>query len=354
MKRSLFFLVVLAAVVSTVGLTVAADKFQVRVSGQPCLHGLPTWQAIEAKLASDSPIDLKYILFASGAPQVEALAANEWDAGAIGTIPTMMASLRYGALLIGISNDESETNDLWVRPDSPLLKTAGANPKFPEIMGTAEDWKGKRILATTVSTGHYALTSTLKDLGLKDSDVKIVHMEQGQAMAAFGAGEGDIIQLWAPSSYVAEAKGWKKVSSGRRAGVVVPGGIIVRKEFAEKNPDKVVEWLDIYMRGIEQMKSDTQKSEENLFKYFNDYCGLEMTKEQVAKEFKLRPLFNINEQLELLTNPDKALKWMKEIAQFMLEQGRISQAEYDRYIKANCFIDPKFMKMLAEKRAAKK
>ncbi|MBI4804386.1 MAG: ABC transporter substrate-binding protein [Desulfovibrio sp.] len=355
MKRSLFALTVLFAVLITAcGFSIAADKFPMRISGQPCLHGLPTWQAIEDKSAANSPLDLKYLLFASGAPQVEALAANEWDAGAIGTIPTMMASLRYGALLIGISNDESETNDLWVRPDSPLLKTAGANPKYPEIMGTTEDWKGKRILATTVSTGHYALTSTLKALGLKDSDVKIVHMEQGQAMAAFGAGEGDIIQLWAPSSYVAEAKGWKKVSSGRRAGVMVPGGIIVRKEFAEKNPDKVVEWLDIYMRGIEQMKSEPQQSERALSKYFNDYCGLEMTPEQVGKEFKLRPLFNVTEQIELLTNPDKAPKWMKDIAQFMVDQGRISQAEYDRYVKANCFIDPKFMKMLAEKRAAKK
>ena len=35
-----------------------------------------------------------------------------------------------------------------------------------------------------------SLSSTLKELGLKDSDVKIMHMEQGQAMAAFGAGQG--------------------------------------------------------------------------------------------------------------------------------------------------------------------
>ena len=57
-------------------------------------------------------------------------------------------------------------------------------------------------------------------------------MEQGQAMTAFNAGQGDILQLWAPLSYVAEAKGWTRVSSGAAAKVMIAGGIGVRKEFA--------------------------------------------------------------------------------------------------------------------------
>jgi ABC-type nitrate/sulfonate/bicarbonate transport system substrate-binding protein len=78
----------------------------------------------------------------------------------------MLANMRYGMKIIAISNDESETNDLWVRPDSPLLKTKGANPNYPNIYGSPEDWRGKKILCTTVSTGHYALTMTLKALGI--------------------------------------------------------------------------------------------------------------------------------------------------------------------------------------------
>ena len=110
----------------------AQDKPMVRVSGQPTMHGMPTWEIMEQGM-KDLPIDLKYMLFPSGAPQVEAMAAGEWDVGAIGTVPMMMSSIRYGALMIGISNDESETNDLWVRPDSPLLKTKGSNPKYPDL-----------------------------------------------------------------------------------------------------------------------------------------------------------------------------------------------------------------------------
>lgn len=359
--KKLYSVVIIAVLFAFMGLlsfaapsAVAAEKPEIRTSAQPCLHGMPLWYAEKAGLLKDAPFKDTFMLFASGAPQVEALAAAQWDVGAMGAIPTMMASMRYGYVLIGISNDESETNDLWVRPDSPLLKTEGANPKFPKILGSAADWKGKKVLATTVSTGHYALTATLQALGLKDSDVSIVHMEQGQAVTAFNAGEGDIIQLWAPYSYIAEAKGWKKVSSGARAGVVVMGGIGVRKEFAEKHPDLVVDWLDVYMRGVEMMKNDPAGSVKPLLSYFTDYCGLELTKEQVEMEFKYRPLYNVQEQVALLEDPAKVSTWMNGVARFMLEQGRINQKEYDKYVKANYNVDPSFMKKLAERRAAAK
>ena len=133
----------------------------------------------------------------------------------------------------------------------------------------------------------------------------------------------------------------------------MPGCIIVSKQFAEKHPDMVVEWLNLYMRGIENMKNNPTGNEDILYKYFTDYCGLELSKDMVAKEFKLRPLYNVKEQVELLTNPDKLSKWMRDVAQFMLTQGRITQEEFDKYAQANCYVEPKFMKMLEEKRAKK-
>lgn len=331
----------------------AKEKPEIRTSAQPCLHGMPLWHAEKAGWLKDAPFTNTFMLFQSGAPQTEALAADQWDVGAMGTVPTMMASMRYGYKLIGISNDESETNDIWVRPDSPLLKNKGVNPKFPNIYGNAADWKDKEVLATTVSTGHYALTATLKALGLNDSDVEIIHMEQGQAMTAFNAGEGDILQLWAPLSYMAEAKGWVKVSSGAASGAPIIGGIGVRKDFAEEYPDLVVAWLDIYMRGLEMMKSDPTGSAAPLLAYFNDYCGLELTPAMVEQEFKYRPIFDIDQQIIALEDPDQLALWMKGVADFMLSQKRISQKEYDRYANANFNIDPSFMKKLKELRATR-
>ncbi|MDR1656196.1 MAG: ABC transporter substrate-binding protein [Deltaproteobacteria bacterium] len=326
----------------------AQEKPLVHTSAQPALHGMPIWHATETGKIDRAPFRSDFTLFASGGPQVEALAAGQWDVGAMGAVPTILAGIRYGYKFIAISNDESETNDLWARPDSPLLKTKGANPNYPEIYGTKDDWKGKKILATTVSTGHYALSSTLKAVGLSDADVSIIHMEQAQAVTAFGAGEGDILQLWAPFSYIAEAKGWIKVSSGAKAGSIILGGVGARKEFAEQHPELVVAWLDVYISEIEALKSDPEGSVAPLLKYFTDYCGLELTAEQVKLEFKYRPLFTAEEQLELLTNPEKVPAWLDGTARFLLEQGRISQEEYDSYKNNNYFIDASFLEKLVQ------
>ena len=330
-----------------------AQKIELRTSAQPCLHGFPMWYAEQSGMLKDAPFTMKFMLFASGAPQTEALAADQWDIGTMGTVPTMMASMRYGYKLIGISNEEAATNDIWVRPDSPLAKAAGAVPNYPDIYGNADLWKGKKILATTVSTGHYALTSTLKAMGLKDSDVNIVHMEQGQAMTAFNAGEGDILQLWAPLSYVAEAKKWVRVSSGAAAKVSIAGGIGVRKDFAEKHPDLTIAWLNIYMGILEDMKANPDKYIKPLLDYFNNYCGLELTEDMVKLEFKYRPLYTVSEQVLEMETPSMLPASLRGVAEFMLSQGRIRQKEFDGYVKQNFFIDASFMKKVAQERAAK-
>lgn len=328
----------------------SGQKPVVKASHQPCLHGLPSWMATQNGWAKDSPIDLQFVYFQSGAPQNEALAANQWDVGAMGTVPTLMASIRYGAYMIGISNDESETNDIWVKPDSPLLKTKGFNPKYPDIYGNPQDWKGKKILVTTVSTGHYAVSATLKALGLTDKDMNIINMEQGQAVTAFESNQADLVQLWAPYSYIAEQKGWIKVSSGKRAGVTIPGAIVVRKDFADQHPDQVVDWLDLYMRGIEYEKKDHAGATDWLYKYYKDYCGMELDKSLVAKEFELRPLLDVDEQIKAMEDPNQTKKWMSQIAQFLVDQGQLTAADKQKYESGN-YIEPKFMKMLADKRA---
>ena len=67
----------------------------------------------------------------------------------------------------------------------------------------------------------------------------------------------------------------------------------------------------------------------------------------MAKEFELRPLTRPTNRWGLLTDPDKAKAWMTAIAQFFVDQGRISKEEIDRYVKNNCFIDPQFMQSVA-------
>lgn len=346
MKRLLT--TVFALILCAAALPAWGGEVEVRVSGQPCLHGLPNWWAMETGEEKKDGIAYTYTLFPSGAPQNEALAADQWDVGNMGTVPTIMAVLRYGAKIVAVSNDESETNDIWVRPDSPLLHTKGAMPGYPDIYGKPEDWKNKKILVTTVSTSHYALSRTLKALGLTDKDVELINIEQAQAITAFSSGNGDIVALFAPYGYIAESKGWKKVSSGRAAGVVVPGGCVVRKGFAEEHPDEVVKWLIVQQRMFGRMIDDKPEAQKWLTKYFKDYCGLVLPEEAIAKEFQLRPLFKTDAQIQALTDPTKLQAWMADIVEFFVEQKQLTRKNAELLKAMNYGIDATFIQKVAK------
>lgn len=326
----------------------------IAVSHQPYYHALPTYIAIQKGWAKDAGVDIKMQIYVSGPPQNEALASDKWEVGVYGSVPAMLASLRYGASIIAVSNDESETNDLWVRPDSPILKVKGKNPQYPEMYGSAELVKGKTILLTTASTGHFAAISTLKALGLDEKDVKIVHMEQSQAMAAFEAGQGDIVQLWAPFGYIAEGKGWKKMSSGKRAGANIPGLVVASKKAME-NPEKVAKWLALYMRGIEYMKTNQDDAIKYLEKYYKEN-GQTLDEKALRQEFALRPIYTTSEQIGLFAKkdgkPSQIETWMGSLADFFVLQGRITAEEKEKFMKGG-FITDKILLMVAAKEGKK-
>lgn len=350
-KRALCLLVCLAFVVVGLGCgskeAPKADGASINVAHQPYYHGLPTYMGIKKGWDKEAGLKITTQIYASGPPMNEALASDKWEVGVYGSVPAMLAALRYGASIIAISNDESETNDLWVRPDSPILKVKGKNPKYPEIYGSAETVKGKTIMLTTASTGHYAVIATLRALGIDEKDVKIVHMEQSQAMAAFEAGQGDIVQLWAPFDYIAEGKGWKKMSSGKKAGVMVPGLAVASKKAME-NPEKVAKWLALYMRGIQEMKTNPEGSLKFLGDYYKEN-GQTLDEKSLKQEFALRPLYTTAEQLALFSKKDggasKIEQDMSAIADFFVQQGRIKPEEKEKLLKSGLITD-KILKLV--------
>ena len=327
-----------------------AKEVLVKVSMQPTFHALPTFMAIQRGWDKAEGLKLESQIYMSGPPQNEALASNTWEVGAEGSVPAMLAAIRYGAYIIAISNNDSDCNTLWVKPNSSILKVKGANPKYPEVYGSAATVKGKTILLTTASNGHYAAVATLKALGVGEQDVKLVHMEPTQILPAFEANQGDIAQLWTPFDYAAESKGFKEISSGQRAGIFIPSLVLASKKAFEENPDKVAKWLKLYMRGIAEMKSNPAESAKVLGAYYKEH-GLTLDDKSLAQELARRPLYNTNEQLALFARKDGAPsqieQWMSDLADFFVQQGRITTAEKEKLMKGN-FMNDKILKMVAQ------
>ena len=159
------------------------------------------WYAKEKGWDKEAGLDIDIQYFGSGMDILNALPSGSWVFAGMGGVPAMMGYLRYGTSVIAIGNDESMTNSVLVRPDSPIAKVKGYNKDFPEVLGSPDTVKGKTFLTTTVSSAHYGLSSWLKVLGLTDKDITIKNMDQAQALAAFDNGIGDGVALWAPHMY---------------------------------------------------------------------------------------------------------------------------------------------------------
>jgi NitT/TauT family transport system substrate-binding protein/sulfonate transport system substrate-binding protein len=230
------------------------------------------------------------------------------------------------------------------------LKVKGFNPQHPEVYGSPETVKGKTILVTTVSSVHYAMSSWLSVLGLKDSDVVIKQMDQASAIAAFEKGIGDVVVLWAPYTFAAESKGYKKVADVRSAGRALPITLIGEREFCDKNPEIVAKFLRVYLRGVNfQLKHGSHPEVVKLYqKFMKDWGGMDMTPEMAKLDIDSHPVWNLEEQLKLMDSSkgmSTAGKWQFLIGEFFTAQGRFKPEDFAK-VKDSAYVTDKFMKLI--------
>ena len=292
---------------------------------------------------------MEILLFDSGMAMLNTLPSGEWQIGSAGA--GLMGGLRYHAYIIGIGNNDSPSNGILVRPDSPILKTKGANPDFPNVYGSVADIKGKTLLTTTISSAHYVAARWLKTQGLLDKDITIKNMDASQVLSAFENNIGDMISLWTPFLFMGIDKGWKLVADGEDLKTGIGTWLMCDKKYGDKNPEMVAKALRAFLRGVDFMKNEAPSNVVGMFKrYLLDYCGMEMNDELLPKIIKACPVLDANEQLVLFDTSkgeSTAQKWLAGYAQFMTDADRISHKELDS-IKGMKFATDKFLKLAAQ------
>jgi len=308
------------------------------------------WYAKEMGWDKEEGLDLSLSYFESGMAMLEALPAKKWFFGGIGGIPMIMGALRYNAYMIGIGNNESWANSVYVRPDSPALKSKGVQQRNPKVYGTVEDVKGKTFLVTPVSSAHYAMGSYLSVFGLADKDVVVKNMDQASIMAAFEKGIGDFACIWAPYTYTAEAKGWKEVGNVDSAGRGIPLVLIGDKEYSDKNPEVAAKFLRIILRAINKLKEEGPTAQNvNLYlKMYKEWAGMEYKYEDAKKDIESHPVFQLDEQLKLFDaskGESETQRWERLLAEFLNANGRIKDEEFAK-VKNVGWVTDKFLKMV--------
>jgi len=135
------------------------------------------WYAKEKGFDKQEGLDMKLLNFDSGMAIAEALPAKQWVLGATGGVPMVVTSLRYGAYLIGIGNNESWTNAVFVRPNNPVMKTKGGQKGYPDIYGKEDFSKlNKRLREYAIAHGM----DMARDLGnMPGNFMDVGHGDQG-------------------------------------------------------------------------------------------------------------------------------------------------------------------------------
>ncbi len=354
MRRSTLPVIVMLAaalILSGVGTVFAKDLVKLPTAWMPEHEVFFPWYAKEMGWDKEEGLDFEILYFESGMAILEALPAKQWVLGGIGGVPHVLGALRYGAPMIGLGNDESFLNAVYARPDNPAVKTKGFNPKFPEVLGKPEDLKGKTFLVTTASSAHFAMTTYLQTLGLKDADVVVKQMDQASIMAAFVSGIGDFACLWAPYTYQAEANGWIEVANVNKSGAALPITFIGDKEFCEKNPEVVAKFLRVMFRGINKLAEEGATDENiKLFqRMYQEWAGMEYSHEDAKKDIEMHPVWKLEEQLKLFDatkGESRAQEIERLIAELLLHSnGRITDAELAKVSKGDWITD-KYLKMV--------
>lgn len=327
--RSIALAAALAAAASA-----SPAQTEIKVSYQPALYwSLPYFVASEKGWWGELGLKPVFSTFPAGVPQLAASASKSWDVGGIGSVPAVLGAARYNILTIGLTNDESVGNALMA-----------SGPKADAFVKSPQSIKGQTIVLTANSTGDFAVQSCLAKWGLKKADVTMKSMGQAEVISAMSSKNADLGGLWAPNIYTLEEKaGARVICSGRDAGAIVPGALIVRADYAKEQPQNVARYLAVYLRAWRWMNAHRPEAIA-MMKKFYEIGGVTISEASMKKEFDTRPTYDLAAQLKVMNRaggPSDVDKWLTAIAEFMKSTGTLADPP-----PTSRFVTDEYMKMV--------
>ena len=110
-------------------------------------------------------LDVELLYFSSGMDALSTLPAKTWSSAAWERFPPSWAPCATTPTSLPTATTRRWSTPSMVRPDSPILKAKGANPRYPDVYGSADTVRGKLILCPEKPPAHYLLSTWLHILG---------------------------------------------------------------------------------------------------------------------------------------------------------------------------------------------
>lgn len=259
--------------------------------------------------------------FESGAEVITAVASGDIQIGYVGSSPLAAAASRELPVeTFFIAAEIGSAEALVVRNGANIAKPA--------------DLVGKKIAVPFVSTGHYSLLAALKHWKIDAKKVNVVNLRPTEIAAAWARGDIEGAYVWDPALGQIKANGAVLATSADVAkwGSPTFDAWIVRKDFAQKNPDFVAAFARITGEAYAAYRKDP--------KGFGGNAG---NVEKIAKVTGAKPAEvaellassqfpTLAEQVALLQG--KTVTAVAQTSAFLKEQGKVDKLlpDYKPYV----------------------
>ena len=278
---------VIGVIILGIGLLLYGRKASVRMKNQD-LYGkeealLPLRVAVQQYYISspvgyiiDHEIDKKFGLnlipveYPSGAEQIVDIEKDKYDIATIGAA-FLYPLVENKGVVIGEYIRSSGGDAIYTRKDHPILNVKGFNPTYPEVYGDLDTVRGCKILMKENTTLQYLGMKWLESIGTKKNSVKLAYGNFEETYERFLAGEGDIVVLSAPYSYLAKKEGFQKVADTKSLHMEIYEVILATKKAHQEEPETLVRFLECLLFTNDILESDMQKKIESSKNWYQSH-----------------------------------------------------------------------------------
>ncbi|MEM7023077.1 MAG: ABC transporter substrate-binding protein [Pseudomonadota bacterium] len=310
----------------SVGAASAADLEKVRVAY--FLEWPTANQVAQAEKWYDEAlgVELEWLPFNTGVEMADAMVAGEVDiAYSMGVVPFALAVTAGAPItVVGVAVDTGGADNCVIYKKEAIDRA------------NAHELEGRKVAVPLDTVTHYKMLRSLVFLGVDVNAVDVVDMSPHDIDDAFIRGELAMGCSWGGPLRRMKGHGWELLSANEqdRLGIRAFDVIAVTNDFAAEHADLVVKFLEVTDRAIQHLEDDPDLAQPVIA----DAAGLDLKQSNIV--LSLFDFYTRDDQLTERWMGGGVDTFLKEVAEFFREQGKIDQTldDYGSTVDASYYL----------------
>jgi NitT/TauT family transport system substrate-binding protein len=282
----------------------------------------------------DAGVEVELLLFDSGPPLLEAMAAGEIDMGALGGVPTLRTAAQevFDMRIISVEADVSGFTQ--------IISGGGFE--------TLADLRGMKVSVPWATTSHYLLGRALAKFGMTTEDVDLVEMEVQDAATAFIAKRLDaFVPAPAQVNLVLEARPDAKVLFRSEDFTKPPGDTtplfiydlwVAPKSVIDSRAEDLRTVLAVFHEKTVDYFTNPATSRQaaaDLLGWMEDVVGADVGVEEVEMQVNYRKFFDVAEMQDLFAS-GHFVQLLQAQVDFLVSVGILEESpDFDKVMDAS-------------------